>query len=58
MSEETQVPRAIRRLLGELVLNGVLKYERNEDGEPTFTITEAGKEAIEQWMLELDEDAD
>ena len=41
-----------------MVLEGLIGYERNEDGEAVFKITEAGKTAVERWMLELDDDAD
>jgi DNA-binding PadR family transcriptional regulator len=56
--DEPQVPREIKRLLSNMVLEGLIGYERNEDGEAVFKITEAGKTAVEQWMLELEDDAD
>jgi len=55
---ELQVPREIKRLLSNMVLDGLLTYERNANGEPVFKITDAGKSAVEEWMLELDADAD
>ena len=55
MNEETKVPNEIKMLLDELVVNGILTYHRNEDGEPTFKMTDAGKKSVEDWMLESED---
>lgn len=53
-----QDPPGIAEMLAEMVTNGVLEYGRNEEGEPSFVMTEPGKRAVEDWMLGNGDDAD
>ncbi len=49
---------SIAEMLANLVTSGVLEYGRNEEGEPSFVMTEPGKRAVEDWMLGNGDDAD
>tara|TARA_R100001463_G_scaffold9580_1_gene28796 strand:- start:189 stop:350 length:162 start_codon:yes stop_codon:yes gene_type:complete len=42
----------------DMVMEGYLTIKRNENGEVAFVMTDEGRTAIEQWLLEERHDAD